>query len=112
MNENLHKSLVENNLINILISILPQCVSPNDNLRYRSSNYFYQLIKHCKLNCEELIKLKNIFKDVKDEYTLKDYSTNFSLFVQLFDIECFRMNLWKGYVLTTGGFEFTSVSVS
>lgn len=109
--ENLHKSLVERNLIKVLASILPQCVSPNDNLRNRSVNCFYRLVKSNKpFDSEELSKLRKIFEQVKDEYTLKDYSTIFGLFVQIFDVECLRANLWKGYVLTTGGFEATSVS--
>lgn len=109
IDENLHKSLVQRNILSVLSSILPQCVSPNDTLGNRSSNCFYELVKRSSSDCEELIRLKEIFKDVKDEYAFKDYSTNFGLFVQLLDLECFRTHLWKGYVLTTGGFESTSV---
>ena len=107
---NLHGSLVKRNLLKILSSILPQCVSPNDMLRNKSSNCFYELVKICPSDSNELASLKEIFKDVKDEYTFKDYLTNFGLFVRVFDIDYFRMDLWKGYVLTTGGFEFSSVS--
>lgn len=110
INENLLKNLVQRNLIQVLASILPQCVSPNDVLRTKSSIFFYELVKHSTSDCEEIIRLKEIFKDVKDDYTFKDYSTNFGLFVQIFDIERFRYDLWKGYVLTTGGFEYSSVS--
>lgn len=111
LEEDLHKSLVQRNLISVLDSILPQCVSPNDVLRNKTSNCFYELVKRSPSDCDELIKLKEIFKDVKDEYTFKDYSTNFGLFVQLLDLDRFRTNLWKGYVLTTGGFESSSVSI-
>lgn len=109
LDENLHRSLVQRNLIDVLAAISPQCVSPNDILRYRSSNCFYELVRRSPTDCEEIAKLQEIFSDVKDEYTFKDYSTNFGLFVQLFDIERFRGDLWSGYVLTTGGFELSSV---
>lgn len=109
LDEGLHRSLVQRNLIELLAAILPQCVSPNDILRYRSSNCFYELVRRCSADREELAKLQEIFSGVKDEYTFKDYSTNFGLFVQLFDLERFRGDLWRGYVLTTGGFELSSV---
>ena len=109
LDESLHRSLVQRSLIDVLAAILPQCVSPNDILRYRSANCFYELVRRCSADCAELAKLQEIFGGVKDEYTFKDYSTNFRLFVQLFDLERFRGDLWRGYVLTTGGFELSSV---
>lgn len=112
LDENLHRTLVQRHLIDVLAAILPQCVSPNDILRYRSSNCFYDLVRRSPADREEIAKLQAIFSDVKDEYTFKDYSTNFGLFVQLFDLKRFRDDLWKGYVLTTGGFELSSVGVS